>query len=229
VRPIPSQRRPIRVAIHVADPALQERITRALGEAGNFASADLGDADVTVADRPPEVAGPVIALVPTVQMPTVQVPTVQVPTVFLPFAEAAAWRSDVRAVLPADVDATTLGAVITVIAAGLGVAPPNPARSAGTAPDSWPGSPVGNRVGIWAEALDHSGAEDEEHAVMLTPREREVLTLLAAGASNKAIARALDLSAHTVKFHVASLIDKLGAGGRLEAVAIAIRTGVIMV
>jgi DNA-binding CsgD family transcriptional regulator len=228
VRPTPSQRRPIRVAIHVADLALQERMTRALGEAGNFASADLGDADVTIADRPPEVAGPVIALVPTVQVPTVRMPTVQVP-VFLPFAEAAAWRSDVRAVLPADVDATTLGAVITVIAAGLGVAPPNPARRAGTPPDSWHGSPVGNRVGIWAEALDHSGAEDEEHAVMLTPREREVLGLLAAGASNKAIARALDLSVHTVKFHVASLIDKLGAGGRLEAVAIAIRTGVMMV
>jgi DNA-binding NarL/FixJ family response regulator len=209
-------------------------MTRTLGEAGNFTSAGLGDADVTIADRPPEVAGPVIALAPTVQMPTaqmptVQMPTVQVPTVVLPFARAAAWRSDVRAVLPADVDATTLGAVITVIAAGLGVAPPNPARAAGNPSDSWPGSAVGNRVGIWAEALDHSGADDEEHAVMLTPREREVLTLLAAGASNKAIARALDLSVHTVKFHVASLIDKLGAGGRLEAVAIAIRTGVIMV
>jgi DNA-binding CsgD family transcriptional regulator len=215
VRATPSRRRPIRVAIHVADPALQERMTRALGEAGNFTSTGLGDADVTIADRPPEVAGPVIALVPTVQMPTV----------VLPFAQAAAWQSDVRAVVPADVDATTLGAVITVIAAGLGVAPPNPVRGADTPPDSRPG----NRVGIWAEALDHSGAEDEEHAVMLTPREREVLTLLAAGASNKAIARALDLSVHTVKFHVASLIDKLGAGGRLEAVAIAIRTGVIMV
>ena len=64
---------------------------------------------------------------------------------------------------------------------------------------------------------------------MLTPREREVLALLAAGASNKAIALALDLSVHTVKFHVASLIEKLGAGSRLEAVAIAIRTGLIMV
>jgi DNA-binding CsgD family transcriptional regulator len=221
VRPTASPQRPIRVAIHVADPALQERMTRTLGEAGNFASADLGDADVTIADRPPdEVAGPVIALVPTVQTQTVQMQTMP-----LPFAEAAAWRSDVRAVLPADVDATTLGAVITVIAAGLGVAPPNSARNAGTPPAGRPG----NRVGVWAEALDHSGAEDEEHAVMLTPREREVLTLLAAGASNKAIARALDLSVHTVKFHVASLIDKLGAGGRLEAVAIAIRTGVIMV
>jgi DNA-binding CsgD family transcriptional regulator len=65
--------------------------------------------------------------------------------------------------------------------------------------------------------------------VILTPREREVLTLLAAGASNKAIARTLGVSVHTAKFHVASLTEKLGASGRLEAVAIAIRTGLIMV
>ena len=164
--------------------------------------------------RPEDVAGPVIALVPTVVVPD---------------AAAAAWRSDVRAVLPADVDATTLGAVITVIAAGLSVAPPTPARGVGTRRSPARHPRLGNRVGTWAETLDHSGAEDEEHAVTLTPREREVLTLLAAGASNKAIARALDLSVHTVKFHVASLIEKLGAGGRLEAVAIAIRTGLIMV
>jgi DNA-binding NarL/FixJ family response regulator len=209
---IPSRRPPIHVAVHVADQALRERITRALGEAGNFAFAGLGDADVTIADRPEDVAGPVIALVPIVRD-----------------AAAAAWRSDVRAVLPNDVDATTLGAVIIVIAAGLSVAPPTPAPGAGTLADGWSGSRLGNRVGTWAEALDHSGAEDEEHAVTLTPREREVLTLLATGASNKAIARALGLSVHTVKFHVASLIEKLGAGGRLEAVAIAIRTGLIMV
>jgi two-component system, NarL family, nitrate/nitrite response regulator NarL len=194
--------RAIRVAVHVADRALRERMTRALGEAGDFALAGLGDADVTIADRAADVAGPVIALAPTALVPT---------------AEVAAWRCDVRAVVPADVDATTLGAVITVIAAGLSVAPPDPGRGSG------------NRAGIWAETLDHSGAEDEAHAVILTPREREVLTLLAAGASNKAIARALGLSVHTAKFHVASLIEKLGAGGRLEAVAIAIRTGLVMV
>ncbi len=89
---------------------------RALAEAGDFASAGLGDADVTIADRPPDVAGPVIALAPTASLPT---------------AQAAAWRCDVRAVLPADSDPMTLGAVITVIAAGLSVAPPDPVRGAG--------------------------------------------------------------------------------------------------
>ena len=124
MRQTPSRQSAIRVAIHVVDAALRERITRALGEAGNFAFTGLGDACVTIADRPPDVGGPVIALVRK--------------------AAAAAWRSDVRAVLPADIDATTLGAVITVIAAGLGVAPPDPARSAGIVPDHWADNPVGN-------------------------------------------------------------------------------------
>ena len=65
-------------------------------------------------------------------------------------------------------------------------------------------------------------------AAALTPREREVLALLAEGASNKAIARALSVSVHTAKFHVSSLTEKLGASGRQEAVAIAIRSGVLM-
>jgi DNA-binding NarL/FixJ family response regulator len=182
-------------------------MVRALAEAGDFASAGLADADVAIADRPVEFAGPVIALAPAVPAPT---------------AEAGTWRCDVRAVVPADVDAVALGAVITVIAAGLSVAPPNTTRDQA-------GNPAGNPAGTWAETLDHSGAEDEEAAVVLTPREREVLALLAAGASNKDIARALDLSVHTAKFHVASLIEKLGARGRLEAVAIAIRTGLVMV
>jgi DNA-binding CsgD family transcriptional regulator len=61
----------------------------------------------------------------------------------------------------------------------------------------------------------------------LTPRELEVLTLLAEGASNKAIARRLGISVHTAKFHVSSLLDKLDAVGRTDAVSHAARLGVI--
>ncbi|HVB66386.1 MAG TPA: helix-turn-helix transcriptional regulator [Acetobacteraceae bacterium] len=61
----------------------------------------------------------------------------------------------------------------------------------------------------------------------LTPREREVLALLAEGASNKLIARRLGISTHTAKFHVGSLLDKLDATGRTDAVAQAARIGVI--
>ena len=63
--------------------------------------------------------------------------------------------------------------------------------------------------------------------IPLTPRELEVLALLAEGASNKMIARRLGISVHTAKFHVGSLIDKLDAVGRTDAVAHAARLGVI--
>lgn len=61
----------------------------------------------------------------------------------------------------------------------------------------------------------------------LTPREKDVLVLLAEGASNKAIARQLGISVHTAKFHVSSLLEKFDATGRTDAVAHAARLGVI--
>jgi DNA-binding CsgD family transcriptional regulator len=61
----------------------------------------------------------------------------------------------------------------------------------------------------------------------LSPRETEVLGLLAEGASNKEIARALGISQHTVKFHVRALSAKLDASGRTDAVAHAARLGVL--
>jgi DNA-binding NarL/FixJ family response regulator len=68
----------------------------------------------------------------------------------------------------------------------------------------------------------------DEDGVQLTPRELEVLAALADGASNKAIARRLGISFHTVKFHVASILDKLDADSRTEAVAQAARYGLVM-
>jgi len=61
----------------------------------------------------------------------------------------------------------------------------------------------------------------------LTPREVEVLALMAEGASNKTIGRRLGISVHTAKFHVGQLLDKLDAIGRTDAVAHAARLGVI--
>jgi DNA-binding CsgD family transcriptional regulator len=61
----------------------------------------------------------------------------------------------------------------------------------------------------------------------LTPRELEVLTLLAEGASNKQIAQRLGISVHTAKFHVGAVLDKLDAIGRTDAVAQAARLGII--
>lgn len=61
----------------------------------------------------------------------------------------------------------------------------------------------------------------------LTPRELEVLQLLAEGKTNKAIAQELEVSSHTVKFHVTSLMGKLNAQSRTEAVVRATRLGLI--
>ncbi|HEX6792524.1 MAG TPA: helix-turn-helix transcriptional regulator [Casimicrobiaceae bacterium] len=72
-----------------------------------------------------------------------------------------------------------------------------------------------------------TAAADASADPILTPREREVLALLAEGASNKTIARRLGISVHTAKFHVGSLLDKLDATGRTDAVMHAARLGVI--
>lgn len=63
----------------------------------------------------------------------------------------------------------------------------------------------------------------------LTPRESEVLRYIAAGQTNKAIALKLGISEHTVKFHLSSAMSKLGAASRAEAVATAIRRGLISI
>lgn len=61
----------------------------------------------------------------------------------------------------------------------------------------------------------------------LTPRENEVLQMLASGLGNKAIAARLGISDHTAKFHVAQILAKLGAASRAEAVSIAMRRGLV--
>jgi DNA-binding NarL/FixJ family response regulator len=74
-----------------------------------------------------------------------------------------------------------------------------------------------------------SDAEDEPPPIELTARELQVLRLLAEGASNKSIARRLGITPHTAKFHVASIVAKLGATGRTDAVAKAMRLGLVMI
>ena len=78
-------------------------------------------------------------------------------------------------------------------------------------------------VTLTAKQGQGTDAQDAE----LTPRELDVLALMAEGASNKVIARQLGISVHTAKFHVGSILDKLDATGRTDAVAHAARRGVI--
>ena len=75
--------------------------------------------------------------------------------------------------------------------------------------------------------VSQTSNSDEALIESLTPRENEVLTLLAQGLQNKEIAAELVISERTVKFHVSSTMGKLGAGNRTEAVSIAAQHGLV--
>lgn len=80
---------------------------------------------------------------------------------------------------------------------------------------------------VFDEGIEtHDGAARSGDSA-LTPREREVLLLVARGLATKEIARELAMSEHTAKFHVGQILQKLGAASRAEAVMIAARMGLI--
>jgi DNA-binding NarL/FixJ family response regulator len=122
---------------------------------------------------------------------------------------AEAMRAGVRAVLPSQVPAEQLGAALRATVEGLVLLHPGDVQTLFPA------------ASLAAQPL----AELPE---ALTPREREVLQMLASGLANKEIAAKLSISDHTVKFHVASILGKLGAATRTEAVALGIRRGLVL-
>jgi two-component system, NarL family, response regulator YdfI len=124
----------------------------------------------------------------------------------------AAWtpgllRAGVRALLSPHAAPAEILAAIESAAAGLVVMDPH---------DLEPLLAAGSRT--------HAGTPQA-----LTPRELEVLRMLAEGAANKTIAWKLAISEHTVKFHVAAIMAKLNAASRTEAVTIGIRQGLILI
>ncbi len=80
---------------------------------------------------------------------------------------------------------------------------------------------------VVASRLLRHVANPAENSPALTPRELEVLRWLAQGKTNKEIAAALNITQRTVKFHVSSILRKLGAGNRTEALASAAKLGLI--
>ncbi len=122
---------------------------------------------------------------------------------------AEALRAGVRALLPSDVSPDQLVPALEAVMAGLTVM--HPTEVAAVFPAAEPASrPL---LGLTEP---------------LTPRESEVLQMLASGLANKEIAARLAISEHTVKFHVASILGKLGAGSRTEAVSLGIRRGLVL-
>lgn len=117
-------------------------------------------------------------------------------------------RAGIRAALPRNATATEIVAAITAAASGLIALP----------------------VSAWDAQLTHrvGSPPDGSHREQLTPREMEVLRMLAEGHANKTIAWRLGISEHTVKFHISSIFAKLNASTRTEAVAVGVRLGLIM-
>jgi DNA-binding NarL/FixJ family response regulator len=125
---------------------------------------------------------------------------------------AAAWAAGASGFLSRDADATRVLAALVAVSQGLAVL--GPGLAAAVLPNGM--SPP------FAEGEGGFSLSRE-----FTPRELEVLRFLAEGLTNKAIAPRLGISEHTVKFHVNSILGKLGAQSRTEAVVRATRLGLI--
>jgi two-component system, NarL family, response regulator YdfI len=118
---------------------------------------------------------------------------------------AEALAAGIRGVIPRDAHESEIAAGIEAVASGLVVLHPE-----------------------WADAaITRRATLARTQADPLSPREVEVLKLMGEGASNKAIAWQLQISEHTVKFHVNSILEKMGAGSRTEAVMLGVRRGLI--
>ena len=116
----------------------------------------------------------------------------------------------VRAVLPRDANPGEIFAAIEAAAAGLTV--------------------LGdNELNLLLPAASQSEAGSGQTLEALTAREIEVLVLMAQGLANKNIADRLAISEHTVKFHVSSILSKLGASSRTEAVTRGLKDGLLVI
>jgi two-component system, NarL family, nitrate/nitrite response regulator NarL len=125
-----------------------------------------------------------------------------------------AWAAGAQGLLSRNAPPSRIAAALVAAAEGL-AALDSGYRALLTPRDAAPQAP--------AEFPSHESPVVEE----LTPRELEVLRLLAEGLPNKTIAQRLDISEHTVKFHVNALLGKLGVASRTEAVVRATRLGLI--
>jgi two-component system, NarL family, response regulator YdfI len=138
----------------------------------------------------------------------------ETPVVFLTGPHSQQWtnralHAGIHGILPVDLTASQLTASLQTVAQGLIVL-----------------HPVEAQIRNDNAALGETGIA--ELLEPLTAREREVLQMLAQGRGNKQIAVRLNISEHTVKFHVASILGKLGASTRTEAVSLALRRGLIL-
>lgn len=190
---------PPRVLLVSSDDASHTELRRKLHESGLLPASE---ADATVA---------IVDLGPSGQIPALSLPMV---ALVGPEVRAKELLGDgVAAVLPRDAAPERIAAAAWAVGCGLVVVDASLADRMSTDRRS-------------ADPISAVTAPTEE-GEPLTPREGEVLALIADGLSNRSIAKALGISAHTAKFHVNSLLSKLDVGTRTEAVVQAARRGLL--
>lgn len=201
---MPEAPRPVRVALLVDDDGLRADVVDRLEGRPGLRRVDAeDDADVVISDLANAAERSAASGQPLVVLWPVR---------------SSSWPPS-GSVVRADVPGDLLEHVLRLAAEGY-VVRPDPLAPLSVAAGSEPG----------LDRLDDMDAPTRGgSAPSLTPRESEVLALLADGASNKVIARRLGISPSTAKFHVASLLGKLGARSRLDAVAIGMRLGLVLV
>jgi DNA-binding NarL/FixJ family response regulator len=197
---------PPRVVVRAAYPAVRAGITALLREAGCEVIEEPEGGLATLGPALPDVL--VVDLGSDAHPNPAGELDGMVPVVYLAEDGSVATLGDggAQGWLHRDVHGDALAAAVRAVAAGMVVLDPAFA-------------PTGARITEPGEPADSDAR--------LTAREHEVLTLLAAGMTNKAIARSLTISEHTVKFHVGALLAKLGARSRTEAVTASARRGLL--
>ncbi|MBJ6760474.1 response regulator transcription factor [Myxococcaceae bacterium JPH2] len=204
---------PFRLALVAEDPLARGALSRALSDQGGdqvvLATGTQAELEAAGGDAPDAVLWDT-GLRPPEREGRVEAPDLGAPVLALVTDEAAgevALTVGARGLLFRDAPPASLMAALHAVARGLTVFEPALAELRGTPRASAAPSPTS--------------------AESLTPREREVLALLAEGLSNKAIADRLAISEHTAKFHVNAVLAKLGVQRRTEAVVRAARLGLV--
>lgn len=250
--PYRPKRGPVTAILATADEQFRNRVLERLLAAG-YDDLEVAELPAALADLLRESEQPLVVVGGTWPAPQpflrIAVNAGALPLVLLESsaleAEGEALAMGARAALQSDIPASSLAAAMAAVDAGLIVLEPsaralllsaNRDRLAGA---SARGASADERTHLEisgtsrqsaAQTEDTStppseGLQPRRNGRPLTSREREILALVASGTSNKGVARALSVSANTVKFHLAAVFDKLNAATRAEAVAEAIRRG----
>lgn len=204
----------LRVLVVANDPLVRERLAALLSDQPGFTLVGQIAADrsltAQIALHHPDVVLWDFGLTPELSIKLLnELPNISPPIVTLlpdDSHAAEAWTENIRGLLLREVEADNLRAALR--AAALELVALDPVLAAVLVP--------------------HRHSENSSRVEALTPRELEVLQLLAEGLANKAIAQRLQVSEHTVKFHVNAILGKLNAQSRTDAVVRATRLGLII-